>query len=112
MSDYPSLPDQAKNLAKFAFQVLKYGVSHDLQCTDEVILKRRAICEACDRRDPVPNRCMECGCYLDPKIQFALDSCPLGKWKEAEDDWIENGYQKFLEKQNEKRPEDFTDKSE
>jgi hypothetical protein len=110
MSDYPNLSEQAKNLAKFSFEVLKHAMSGEsLMCSDEIILQRRAICESCDRRDPIPNRCMECGCYLDPKIQFALDSCPLGKWKETDEDWMKGGFEKFLEKLNQKRPgEDFT----
>lgn len=98
MSDYPSLNEQGKNLAKFAFEVLKFGTNgNNLLCSNEVVLERRAICEGCDRRDPIPNRCRECGCYLDAKIRFALDSCPLGKWKESDKDWMNGEFQKFLE---------------
>jgi len=107
MSDYPSLPQQAKNLAKFAFDVLKYAQASDsLFCSDEVVLKRKAICEACDRRDPIPNRCKECGCYLDSKVRFALDACPLGKWRESDEDWMNGEFDKFMESRKDCCPDD------
>jgi hypothetical protein len=31
----------------------------------------------------------KCGCFVIPKVSFALDSCPENKWKESQDGWNE-----------------------
>jgi len=51
----------------------------------EVREQRQAICNSCDKRDPVKNACKVCGCklektFLGDKLAWAVSSCPLGKW--------------------------------
>lgn len=59
--------------------------------TSEEKAERRAICNACDQRDPKEDRCLACGCWLEahllhlPPIPFgkldaATQICPLHKW--------------------------------
>ena len=109
MSDYPSLSEQAKNLAKFTFEVLKFGITGNaLTCSNETVLKRKEICSTCDRLDPVPNRCRECGCFLDAKVHFSLEACPLGKWRESDDAWMNGKFEEFLEQQRNCCPENHT----
>lgn len=76
MSDYPSLGQQAKNLIQSAVNVVKnpYLVS------DEVKQERLNICVLCEHYDDSMHRCKECGCFLNAKVLFAGNSCPLNKW--------------------------------
>lgn len=76
MSDYPSLGQQAKNFIKSAVDVVKnpYIVSDDIK------QQRLNICSLCEHHDYIMNRCKECGCFLNAKVIFAGNSCPIGKW--------------------------------
>jgi len=88
---YPSLPDQGKNLAKFTFQLVKKALQGGaLVVSQEVKEQRLEVCRTCDWYDPSQVRCKHCGCFLEEKANFALDSCPIGKWTESAEDW-ENG---------------------
>jgi hypothetical protein len=80
MSDYPSIGQQAKNLIQSVGNVVKnpYIVS------DEVKQERLNICSLCEHHDYVMNRCRECGCFLNAKVIFAGNSCPIGKWNVVE----------------------------
>lgn len=95
MSDekqYPSLGQQAKNLANFSWELIQYiqenrdGV---LFVSDEVYKERLSICKSCNEYDEFENRCKECGCYVPGKAKIILDSCPLAKWSEDKDSWNE-----------------------
>lgn len=37
-------------------------------------------CRKCDRFESGPNRCKECGCFMDYKTLLPWATCPLGKW--------------------------------
>ena len=96
--EYPSLPEQGKNLASFAFEIVKKALQGEaLTVSAEVKQQRMEICKQCDRYDPEQLRCKECGCLLEYKTDFALDSCPLGKWSESKDDWVNGKFDKLLE---------------
>ena len=98
MTDYPSLPEQGKNLAKFAFEVVKSAMqSEALFVSDEVREQRLAICRTCSYYDPKQVRCKHCGCMLEHKARFALDSCPIDKWVESDTDWMNGKYDEVLE---------------
>ena len=98
MSDYPSLPEQGKNLAKFAFDVIKGAMqSEALFVSDEVKEQRITICRSCEYYDPTQIRCKHCGCMLEQKAKFALDSCPINKWQESDTDWMNGKYDDLLE---------------
>lgn len=90
MNDYPSLFEQGKNLSKFALDLVRHIKStdgKDLMVDDELFQERINICNSCEKYDAGPNRCKECGCYLDVKARLILDSCPLGKWTESVENW-------------------------
>ena len=78
MTEYPSLPDQAKNLVHFASNVITSKES--LFTTDEVKAQRLHICKSCEHYDAQQIRCKSCGCFLLAKASFTFDSCPLHKW--------------------------------
>ena len=87
--NYPSLFQQGKNLAEFSFELVKHALtSGALQVSDEVQQQRMEICRSCEEYDESQVRCMKCGCFLEPKTRFALDSCPSGKWEESNEDWM------------------------
>jgi Family of unknown function (DUF6171) len=102
MSDekqYPSLAQQAKNLANFSWELLKYiNQNHStvLVASDDVYKERTSICKSCERFDDMENKCMECGCYIPAKARVILDSCPLGKWTADENSWKEK-FEKITE---------------
>ena len=106
MTEYPSLPDQGKNLAKFTFEVLKKAMSSNaLFVSDEVKEERLKICRTCEYYDPDQVRCKHCGCFLEHKAGYALDSCPISKWEESDSEWIAQGYDEVLDAINNPQPE-------
>lgn len=95
MSDekqYPSLGQQAKNLAKFSWELVQYihkNKGGPLMVSDEIYKERTSVCKSCDKFDDLENKCMECGCYIPAKAKMILDSCPLDKWKDLSNEWEE-----------------------
>ena len=74
--EYPSLAQQAKNLAQTA-----KDVARDPRWVDDVEFERRMkLCRACDLYDKVQNRCRKCGCRLKGKARFKAGKCPIQKW--------------------------------
>lgn len=69
MSNY-NLIDAAKNLVTGNLEI----------ATDEVIIKRNAICDACEAKNHLANVCTACGCFLPAKVRLAKSSCPMEKW--------------------------------
>ena len=101
MSEYPTLPEQGKNLAKFAFDVIKNAMQTGaLIVSEEIKEERLAICRSCEYYNEKQIRCKQCGCFLQHKASYALDSCPIGKWKESETDWMNGKYDDVLESLN------------
>lgn len=96
---YPSLGEQASNLAKFSWDLIKHlQQNHNhtkLFVSDETYKERVTTCKGCDKYDELENRCTECGCYIPAKAKIILDSCPLNKWKEENDNW-ENIFQDIV----------------
>ena len=86
--EFPSLPEQGKNLAKFTFEVVKdvVNVSHkrDVYVKDEVKKDRMDVCKKCDYYHAKQNRCKHCGCFLEHKVKFRISECPIGKWGQIE----------------------------
>ena len=85
MTDYPSLPEQGKNLAKFVIEVVKDQVigsetNSVLYATDVVFDQRLEVCKGCEYYDVEQNRCRHCGCWLKYKARFKEGHCPIGKW--------------------------------
>jgi hypothetical protein len=95
---YPSWPEQGKNLAKFAFEIVKSAMKSDaLFVSNEIKEHRLSICRQCDYYDESQVRCRHCGCMLEHKAKFALDSCPIDKWKESDIDWVTTNYDKVID---------------
>ena len=74
--EYPSLAQQAKNLAKTAADVARDPRWVD----DEEFERRMTLCRACPLYDKEQNRCRKCGCKLKGKARFKAGSCPIQKW--------------------------------
>ena len=107
--DYPSLPEQGKNLAKFTFQVLQKALNGGpLIVSETVYQKRMSICRKCEYFDKSAIRCKHCGCFLQQKARVALDSCPINRWTEVDETWDEEEYQNLIQQaqeQEEKKPD-------
>ena len=87
---YPSLGQQAKNLANFSWELVQYITQNRdavLFVSDEVYKQRTEICRSCDKFDEFENKCVECGCYVPAKAKIILDSCPLNKWVADKNTW-------------------------
>lgn len=83
-SEYPSLAQQVKNLANFSFEVVKTSLEGSVPgilVNENVKEERLSVCRECPAYDASQKRCKECGCFLEHKAKFAVDSCPLGKWR-------------------------------
>ena len=73
---YPSLIQQAKNLAQFTSDV----VNDPNKVDDAVYEQRLDVCKSCNFYDVEQNRCMQCGCWLNYKARYSAGQCPIGKW--------------------------------
>ena len=107
---YPSIPEQGKNLGKFAFEIVKRALANggaSLIVSEEVQRERMEICKKCPRYDDLQHRCKECGCHVGAKVRFALDSCPLNKWKESDRDWIGEEYEHILKNLDKEVPKNI-----
>jgi len=91
-NQYPSLGQQAKNLAQFSWELIQYihnSKGGPLMVSDEIYKERTTICKSCIKFDDLENKCMECGCFVPAKAKMILDSCPLNKWKDLSGEWRE-----------------------
>lgn len=82
--EFPSLPEQGKNLAKFTFEVVKDVISvtqkRDVYVNEEKKKERMEHCKKCEFYHERQNRCKHCGCWLEHKVKFTISECPIGKW--------------------------------
>ena len=102
---YPSLPEQGKNLAKFSFDLIKNALQTGaLIVSAEVQAQRLEICKSCEWYDDTQTKCKHCGCFLPAKVSFALDSCPVQKWTENEETWMNENFNKVMDNIENKTP--------
>ena len=84
--EFPSLPEQGKNIAKFTFEVVKNVIDISPRNETKLIIpeeeqkQRLDVCKKCDYYSVRQNRCRRCGCYLGTKVKFGASTCPIGKW--------------------------------
>lgn len=96
--DYPSLPEQGANLSKFIFEIMKKTMRGDaLLVSDEIQKERLDTCKGCEYYDPEQVRCRHCGCFLEQKVKWALDSCPIEKWAQSDKDWVNGKFDELVE---------------
>lgn len=78
---FPSLVQEAMNLAKSVATVVKDAAQGKAVTVSEEELQRRySICEKCDLFDADKKRCRKCGCWMDMKSKLASMECEIGKW--------------------------------
>ena len=75
----PAMGVMAGNLFRSALGFARSGFK---LAPRSVRRERLAICQACDKYDPIQARCTVCGCKNKAKVWVAADSCPLPepKW--------------------------------
>ena len=73
---YPSLGQQARNLAQTAGQVAR----NPKPASNDLYEQRMKICRACAFFDAEQVRCRKCGCKLKGKARFEAAKCPVQKW--------------------------------
>lgn len=80
----PSLLTMAKT---FTLAAAKH-IANSCRATGEVELnRRRSICRSCEhRRDD--DSCGKCGCFLATKTSWGSESCPIGRWGEAQPSFL------------------------
>ena len=101
---YPSLSEQGRNLVKFSFDLVKNALqSGALMVSDEIKAQRLEICKSCEWYDDnnEQSKCKKCGCFVIPKVSFALDSCPVKKWTENEKTWMNEKFDEVMKKTEE-----------
>ena len=71
--------DVAKNFTKAALKHMASGMS---RTPDDIQEKRLAICESCEFYDKSNKHpaCTKCGCFLNIKVSWASEGCPVDKW--------------------------------
>ena len=69
-------------IGKFGAALLKHAATGMFTLTKEDVDERLSKCNMCGERDG--NICKVCGCYLDAKLWFASEDCPLNLWPKAQ----------------------------
>ena len=106
--EYPSLPQQGKNIASFALIMLRKAMSEgtaSVSVSDGIQRARINTCKKCPAYDDIQHRCKECGCFLGAKVKFSAASCPLGKWEESDKKWAEDEYETIVDSFDEETKE-------
>ena len=81
---YPSLKEQAKNLANMAKLIASDTLKGKRLLTNNKEQEERlSICKSCKYYDEKVIRCTQCGCFLEAKVKVASQYCPIGKWREV-----------------------------
>ena len=75
MSELPSIPEMAVNLAKDVSQWVRAGAPISPQ---ELTQQRLGVCQACEFFQN--DRCTKCGCYMKAKASMVTAKCPLDRW--------------------------------
>jgi hypothetical protein len=78
---YPSIPDQAKNIVNLVQDAITDVLKgNQLFATDEEQTRRMEICKQCEFYSEEDVRCRQCGCFLKQKTSLTASKCPLNKW--------------------------------
>lgn len=92
--EFPSIPEQGKNLAQFTFNVVKdvVNITHkrEVYVKEQVKKERMEQCWKCEYYHAKQNRCRHCGCWLEHKVKFSISECPIGKWGQYTGNTSEN----------------------
>lgn len=81
MSEFPSLPDQAKNLTELIAASIRKAIENDEIFTSSDEKKRRYdICQSCEFFYSDSKRCQKCGCFMEHKTGITAAQCPENKW--------------------------------
>lgn len=76
--DNPAFFRKAVNLGK---AIVEHAVAGFPEADGAMVARRLEICHTCENYDPgLPARCRACGCFLDIKIAWAEQKCPIGRW--------------------------------
>lgn len=75
----PNFIKKAENFTKASMRHAASGFEH---VSENVKQHRMRLCAGCDFLMPPEDNptCGQCGCYLNIKIGWASESCPVGKW--------------------------------
>ena len=81
MSEFPSLPEQAKNMSLMIADVIRDAIQNNQIFAEKQEQKTRFdICQACEHFESESKRCKQCGCYMEQKVQYTAAKCPVNKW--------------------------------
>lgn len=77
-TEFPSLFDQAKNLANLAKDVITSD--QPILASEELQKERMYHCQRCEHFSKTSKRCKQCGCFLKHKVKIQQSKCPIDKW--------------------------------
>ena len=70
--------EYAEKNEKIDLRTIPNRIKNILLYDQDVIDKRRALCDACEHR--IGLNCKKCGCFIKAKTKVSVSSCPVGKW--------------------------------
>ena len=77
----PTINQMAQNVVKTAVDTVKtVAAGNSFNATQDIINKRKQICNSCDYYNKAQDRCTKCGCFMAVKTYLRASSCPLKKW--------------------------------
>jgi hypothetical protein len=82
---YPSIPDQAKNIVNLVQDAITDVLKgNQLFVSEEEQNRRMGICNQCEYFSQEDIRCKQCGCFLKQKVSFTASKCPINRWENNE----------------------------
>lgn len=74
-------PSLIRKAANFGRAVIQHAVAGFPEADGTTVAQRLEICRTCENYDSgPPARCRACGCFLDIKLTWADQRCPINRW--------------------------------
>lgn len=73
--------NRRKQFFSFGKAILKYVKSGAENVDEDLFKERVAICQTCEYFEG--RRCKICGCFVDLKAKWAVQSCPVNNWEKV-----------------------------
>lgn len=90
-----------KRLYEFLKNFIHENYPQPFVSSPDVMEERQKICNSCEHKKPLKNKCGLCGCHIDGKVMSCLERCPDGRWDCDFDGFVATCYNSIEGKLNE-----------
>jgi len=80
------MPSTWKSIKNFGSAVMRNMKTGFIKIDDSIKKQRLDSCESCPLFVRQSRRCSQCACFVDVKVTFGREACPVGRWPGFKDD--------------------------